>query len=153
MKYNSDTVMNKRMKIGHKFRNCWPRMAVWQPHCSHPHTSSLSFSIVSEIRFTLIISLILLTEEIRRTSLSRKKAVLSENLTGRQHNWFKSWKLSGNYIYHLLWQSETHFVWMGFVWFSVLMTIISLNSVNQLISVTVKCCVFFAVRTGFLNVI
>jgi hypothetical protein len=30
---------------------------------------------------------------------------------------------------------------------------ISLNSVNQLIFVTVKCCVFFAVRTEFLNII
>jgi hypothetical protein len=31
--------------------------------------------------------------------------------------------------------------------------IISLNSVNQLIFVMVKCCVFFAVRTEFLNII
>jgi hypothetical protein len=29
--------------------------------------------------------------------------------------------------------------------------IISLNSVNQLMFVTVKCCVFFAVRTELLN--
>jgi hypothetical protein len=32
-------------------------------------------------------------------------------------------------------------------------TIISLNSVNRLIFVMVKCCVFFAVRTEFLNVV
>jgi hypothetical protein len=32
-------------------------------------------------------------------------------------------------------------------------TIISLNSVNQLIFVMVKSCVFFAVRTEFLNII
>jgi hypothetical protein len=31
--------------------------------------------------------------------------------------------------------------------------IISLNSVNQLISVMVKCGVLFEVRTGFLNII
>jgi hypothetical protein len=34
---------------------------------------------------------------------------------------------------------------------SVQAAIISLNSVNQLIFVTVKCCVFFAVRTEFLS--
>jgi hypothetical protein len=33
------------------------------------------------------------------------------------------------------------------------LAIISLNSVNQLIFVMVKCCVFFAVRTEFLNII
>jgi hypothetical protein len=32
-------------------------------------------------------------------------------------------------------------------------TIISLNSVNQLIFVMVKCCVFFAVRTELLNIV
>jgi hypothetical protein len=42
---------------------------------------------------------------------------------------------------------------MGFVWFAVLTAIISLNSVNQLIFVMVKCSVFFAVRTEFLNII
>jgi hypothetical protein len=31
--------------------------------------------------------------------------------------------------------------------------IVSLNSVNQFIFVMVKCCVFFAVRTEFLNII
>jgi hypothetical protein len=30
---------------------------------------------------------------------------------------------------------------------------IFLNNINQLIFVTVKCCVFFAVRTEFLNII
>jgi hypothetical protein len=34
--------------------------------------------------------------------------------------------------------------------FSLQAAIISLNSVNRLISVTVKCCVFFAVRTEIL---
>jgi hypothetical protein len=42
---------------------------------------------------------------------------------------------------------------MGFVLFSVQAEIISLNSVTQLIFVMVKCCVFFAVRTEFLNII
>jgi hypothetical protein len=42
---------------------------------------------------------------------------------------------------------------MGFVWFSVQTAIISLNGVNQLIFVMVKCGVFFAVRTEFLNII
>jgi hypothetical protein len=42
---------------------------------------------------------------------------------------------------------------MGFVLFSVQTAIISLNSVNQLIFVMVKSCVFFAVRTEFLNII
>jgi hypothetical protein len=40
---------------------------------------------------------------------------------------------------------------MGFVWFSVYEGIISLNSVNQLIFVMVKCGVLFEVRTEFLN--
>jgi hypothetical protein len=42
---------------------------------------------------------------------------------------------------------------MGSVWFSEQTAIISLNSVNQFIFVMVKCCVFFAVRTEFLNII
>jgi hypothetical protein len=33
-----------------------------------------------------------------------------------------------------------------------LFSLVSLNSVNQLIFVIVKCCVFFAVRTEFLNI-
>jgi hypothetical protein len=44
-------------------------------------------------------------------------------------------------------------VFMGFVWFSEKTVIISLNSVNQLIFVMVKCGVFFAVRNEFLNTI
>jgi hypothetical protein len=40
---------------------------------------------------------------------------------------------------------------MSFVWFSVYAAIISLNSVNQLIFVMVKCGVLFEVRTEFLN--
>jgi hypothetical protein len=42
---------------------------------------------------------------------------------------------------------------MDFVWFSLQTAIIFLNSVNQLIFVMVKSCVFFEVRTEFLNVI
>jgi hypothetical protein len=63
-------------------------------------------------------------------------------------------KPNGNYMYHLFQQSETfHFVFMGFVWFSLWTGIISLNSINYLIFVMVKSCVFFAVRTEFLNII
>jgi hypothetical protein len=42
---------------------------------------------------------------------------------------------------------------MGLVWCSLWTAIISLNSVNQMIFVMVKCSVFFAVRTEFLNII
>jgi hypothetical protein len=42
---------------------------------------------------------------------------------------------------------------MGFVWFSVQIEIISLKSINQLIFVMLKSCVFFAVQTEFLNII
>jgi hypothetical protein len=42
---------------------------------------------------------------------------------------------------------------MGFGLFSEKAAIISLNGVNQLIFVTVKCGVFFAVRTECLNTI
>jgi D-alanyl-lipoteichoic acid acyltransferase DltB (MBOAT superfamily) len=59
---------------------------------------------------------------------------------------------SGNYMKHLLWQSlMLHFVFIGFVGFSLQTAIISLNSVNQLIFVMVKCGVLFEVRTEFLN--
>jgi hypothetical protein len=52
-------------------------------------------------------------------------------------------------MYHLLQQSVTvHFVFMDFIWLSA---IIFLNNINQLIFVMVKCCVFFEVRTEFLN--
>jgi hypothetical protein len=55
---------------------------------------------------------------------------------------------------HLLWQSVMlDFVFIGFAWLSLLTAIISLNSVNQLIFVMVKCGVFFEVRTEFLNII
>jgi hypothetical protein len=37
--------------------------------------------------------------------------------------------------------------------FLALNTVISLNSVNQLIFVMVKCCVLFEVRAEFLNII
>jgi hypothetical protein len=42
---------------------------------------------------------------------------------------------------------------MGFALFSELTVIISLNSVNQLMFVTLKFGVFFAVRNEFLNII
>jgi hypothetical protein len=42
---------------------------------------------------------------------------------------------------------------MGFVWFSVYTAIISSNGINKFIFVMVKCSVFFAVRTEFLNII
>jgi hypothetical protein len=45
------------------------------------------------------------------------------------------------------------FVFVGFVWLSIQTVIISLNNVNQLIFVMVKCGVLFEVRTVFLNVI
>jgi hypothetical protein len=58
---------------------------------------------------------------------------------------------SGSYMNHLLWQSVMlHFVFIGFARFSLQTAIISLNSVNQLIFVMVKC-VLFEVRTEFLN--
>jgi hypothetical protein len=61
-------------------------------------------------------------------------------------------------MHHLLLRfSNTAFfpqsVFMGFVRISEQTVIISLNNVNQLIFVMVKCCVFFAVRTEFLNII
>jgi hypothetical protein len=57
----------------------------------------------------------------------------------------------GNYMYRLIQQSVTlHFVLMYFVSFSV-WTASSLNSINQLIFVMVKCGVLFEVRTEFLN--
>jgi hypothetical protein len=40
---------------------------------------------------------------------------------------------------------------MGVVWFSLQTAIISLNNINQLIFVMVKCGVLFEVRTEFLN--
>jgi hypothetical protein len=42
---------------------------------------------------------------------------------------------------------------MSFAWFSLQTAIISLNSINQLIFVTVKCGVLFEVRTESLNII
>jgi hypothetical protein len=60
-------------------------------------------------------------------------------------------KPSGNYTSQLSYQSVTQY--FEFVWISLHTAIISLNSVNQLIFVMVKCGVFFEVRTDFLNVI
>jgi hypothetical protein len=46
-----------------------------------------------------------------------------------------------------------HFVFMGFLCVTLETEIISLNSINQMIFVMVKCGVLFQVRTGFLNII
>jgi hypothetical protein len=46
-----------------------------------------------------------------------------------------------------------YFVFMGFISFSLQIVIISLNSVNQMIFVMVKCGVLFEVRTAFLNIV
>jgi hypothetical protein len=65
---------------------------------------------------------------------------------------FNPLKLSGKYMYHLLSQSVMlHFVFMCFIQFSVYKVIISLNSMNQLIFVMVKCGVIFEVWNEFLN--
>jgi hypothetical protein len=45
------------------------------------------------------------------------------------------------------------FVFKGFTWFSAQTAIISLNSINQLIFVMVKCCIFSIEQTEFLNII
>jgi D-alanyl-lipoteichoic acid acyltransferase DltB (MBOAT superfamily) len=59
---------------------------------------------------------------------------------------------SGNYMNHLLRQLlMLHFVFIGFAWFSPETAIISLNSINQLIFVMVKCDVLFEIRTELLN--
>jgi hypothetical protein len=63
-------------------------------------------------------------------------------------------KTSGNYMYRLLEQAVAlHFLYIAFACFSVLTAIISLNGVNHLIFVMVKCGVLFEVRTKFLNII
>jgi hypothetical protein len=57
-------------------------------------------------------------------------------------------------MYHELYQSITvQFAFMGLVLFPVQTAIISLNRINQLISVMMKCSVLFEVWTGFLNII
>jgi hypothetical protein len=58
------------------------------------------------------------------------------------------WEL---YVAPALFSITFHFMLICFVSFSPQTAIISLNSVNRLIFVTVKCSVFFAVRTEFLN--
>jgi hypothetical protein len=53
---------------------------------------------------------------------------------------FRHLNQSGNYMHHLLFQSITmHFVFMGFVCFSLSTVFISSNNINQLIFVMVKC--------------
>jgi hypothetical protein len=53
----------------------------------------------------------------------------------------------------VLWQSVTlHFEFMGFVWLSLQTAIISLNSINHLIFVMVKCGVLFEVQTEYLTI-
>jgi hypothetical protein len=64
----------------------------------------------------------------------------------------KHLKPSGNYMYHVLWESINLYVVITcLVSLSMKTAIISLNSVNQLIYVMVKYGVLFEVRTGFLN--
>jgi hypothetical protein len=46
-----------------------------------------------------------------------------------------------------------HFVFVGCIWFSAQTGIIFLNSVKNVIAVTVKCGVLFEVRAEFLNTI
>jgi hypothetical protein len=60
---------------------------------------------------------------------------------------FNPLKPSGNYMYHLLQQSETSF------WIYRVRMILAINSINQLNFVMVKCRVFFAERTELLNII
>jgi hypothetical protein len=63
-------------------------------------------------------------------------------------------KLSGNYMNYLLKELETiHFVFTGFVRFSLGTVIQTLTSVKKLICVMEKCRVFFAVRTELSNII
>jgi hypothetical protein len=49
--------------------------------------------------------------------------------------------------------TQMYFVYVGFVRLSLETAIISLNSINQLIFVMVKCGVLFEVRTVLLNII
>jgi hypothetical protein len=66
---------------------------------------------------------------------------------------FNLLKASGNYMSQIYLQSvKLYFVFMEFVLFSLYTAIISLNSINELMFVMVKCGVLFEVRTGFLNV-
>jgi hypothetical protein len=61
-------------------------------------------------------------------------------------------KPSNNYYMSQLYYSVTlYFAFMSFVWFLLKTAIISLNSINQLTYVMVKCGVLFEVRTEFLN--
>jgi hypothetical protein len=61
---------------------------------------------------------------------------------------------SDKYLSCLLRQYVTmRSLFAGFITFWVLTAIISLNSVNWLVFVKVKCGVFFAVRTEFLYII
>jgi hypothetical protein len=55
------------------------------------------------------------------------------------------------YVQSALTISNLHFEFVCFVWFSLQKAIISLNSVNQLICVMVKCGVHFEIRAEFLN--
>jgi hypothetical protein len=56
-------------------------------------------------------------------------------------------------MYHALYLSVMlYFVFVGFLRYSALTRIISLNNVNKLIDVMLKCCVLFEVRIEFLNI-
>jgi hypothetical protein len=62
-------------------------------------------------------------------------------------------KLRGNYIYRALYLSVMlYFVFIAFLRYSALTGIISLNNVNKLIDVMLKCCGLFEVRIEFLNI-
>jgi hypothetical protein len=70
---------------------------------------------------------------------------------------FNSIKPSGNYFNHLIFKdtilSFVHSVYLWALYGPHCTARISLNSINQLIFVTVKCCVLFEVRMEFLNII
>jgi hypothetical protein len=58
----------------------------------------------------------------------------------RTYGLFKPLMPTGTYTYHLMWQPTTlHFVFMGFICNSEQTAIISLNTINQVIGVMVKC--------------
>jgi hypothetical protein len=69
----------------------------------------------------------------------------------REYRSFNSLKNSGNYMYHLLQHSLTIFFFPTECTY-VFRMILTVNSVNQLIFVMVKCSVFFSVRPELLNI-
>jgi hypothetical protein len=57
------------------------------------------------------------------------------------------------YVPDILTVCNPVFCIMSFVWFSLQTAIVSLNTINQLIFVMMKCRVLFEVWAGFLNII